>query len=118
MATHNTPPHHTHPTRQAHSELRIVRWVIVRVPLRAHTLLPVGSALPCTLFRAPKLPPKLPPNYSKLGGNWRDKQGWPSENHLINQPSPSPTGMAWYVRHALQNRLPQFNSGRGLQQNQ
>jgi len=28
------PTHHTHPTRQAQGELRIVRWVIVRGPLR------------------------------------------------------------------------------------
>jgi hypothetical protein len=64
------------------------------------------------------LPPTLPPNYPGVGGNaWHDP-GRASQKVLTNQYSPALLGTAWDPCHALQNRLPRFNSGRGLQQNQ
>jgi hypothetical protein len=54
VATRNPPTPHTHTTRQAHSELRIVRWVIVRGTLRARSrardIIMWPAPTPCALL--------------------------------------------------------------------
>ena len=51
-----------------------------------------------------ELPPKLPPNYSQLGGNSRHEQGRPNRFAQSNQACATLLGMGGDVSSGLQNR--------------